>query len=68
MTDRLPEVEIEKLRKVTWGIVANAGRLSSRAKPRWAHVSDATGQGSTVSRQLCADHGFDPEEVVGGAK
>lgn len=52
--------------KVLWGIVANAGRLSDRRTMRWAHVMDATGQGSTRSQALCARFGFDPDELVGG--
>lgn len=50
---------------LTWRVVANAGRLGKR-KPRWAHVMDATGYGSTRSRELCREAGFDPDEECGG--
>lgn len=52
--------------KVLWGVVANAGRLSERRKARWAHVSDATGQGSNASAGLCQRFGFDPDEEIPG--
>lgn len=55
---------IADLERLRWGVVANAGRLSSKAQPRWAHVKEATGLGSTASRQLCVDAGFDPEEIL----
>lgn len=57
--------ELEMLRKVAWGVVANAGRLASKRKPRWSHVMDATGQGSTAALGLCREYGFDPDEEVG---
>jgi len=52
----------ERLRR---GVVANAGRLSREVRPRWAHVMDATGLGSTSAAALCAAAGFDPAEHVG---
>jgi hypothetical protein len=52
--------------RILWGIVANAGRLSDRRKVRWAHVSDATGQGSNASAELCRRFGFNPDEERGG--
>lgn len=52
--------------RILWGIVANAGRLSSRRTFRWAHVVDATGQGSNSSAGLCRRFGFDPDQQVGG--
>ncbi len=61
----MTDVEIERLRKVAWGVVANAGRLSPKRKPRWSHVMDATGQGSTAALGLCREYGFDPDEEVG---
>lgn len=55
-----------ELARLRWGIVANAGRLSrAGALPRWAHVVDATGYGSTSARELCVHAGFDPDEIVG---
>ena len=50
--------------RILWGVVANAGSRSREKKARWAHVMDATGQGSTVSRNLCKRFGFDPDEEV----
>jgi len=52
-------------RTILWGVVANAGRLSKDSKPRWSHVSDATGQGSTSSAELCRRFGFDPDQLCG---
>lgn len=54
--------------KLNRRVVANAGRLSSERKPRWAHVADATALGSTAAARLCSDHGFDCGELVGGGK
>lgn len=51
---------------ILWGVVANAGRLSTRRRPLWAHVMDATGQGSTSSALLCTRFGFNPDEMRGG--
>ena len=51
--------------KILWGLAANAGRVSIFRRPRWAHVSDATGQGSTSSAALCRRFGFDPDEITG---
>lgn len=51
--------------KILWGIAANAGRVSIFRRPRWAHVSDATGQGSTSAAALCRRFGFDPDEITG---
>lgn len=61
----MTDVEIARLRKVAWGVVANAGRLATKRKPRWSHVMDATGQGSTEALILCREHGFDPYDEVG---
>ncbi len=52
--------------RILWGVVANAGRLSNDLQSRWAHVMDATGQGSNSAAQLCRRFGFDPDEYVGG--
>lgn len=57
--------EIKRLHKVARGVVANAGRLSTKRKPRRSHVMDATGLGSTSALGLCLDYGFDPDEEVG---
>lgn len=56
------ESELAQLRR---GIVANAGLLSNLHLPRWAHVRNAVGVGSTSARSMCRDAGFDPEELVG---
>lgn len=58
----------EKHSRLRWGVVANAGRLSREQKPLWAHVMDATGNGSTVSAELCVTAGFDPDEMRGGVE
>jgi hypothetical protein len=44
--------------------IRNAGRLLPRA-PRWHHVAEAIGLGSTYAAQLCRRFGLDPEEEVG---
>jgi hypothetical protein len=54
--------------RVLWGVVANAGRLSDERKPRWSHVVEATGQGSTSAAELCRRFGFDPDETIGGER
>lgn len=53
-------------RDLGWRVVHNAGgaRCAERL-PRWAHVKDATGLGSTAARELCREHGCDPDEYVG---
>ena len=52
-------------KRIGWGVVANAGRLSSKYAPRWAYVCEAVGIGSTSAKDLCREHGFDPDESVG---
>lgn len=52
--------------RLAWGVVANAGRLSSSRGPRWSHVKDVTGFGSSSAKALCRSAGFDPDEDVGG--
>ena len=56
------QMDLEKLRR---GVVANAGRLSNKPRPRFAYVMDAVGCGSTSAWELCRAAGFDPEEVIG---
>lgn len=62
--------ELERLRaeneRLTRGVVANAGRLATLPRVRWAHIVDAVGVGSTTAKALCRDAGFDPDEVVAG--
>ncbi len=53
--------------RVLWGVVANAGRLSTKRQYRWSHVMDATGQGSTASMALCRRFNFDPDTLIGGS-
>lgn len=65
---RAAEVELLKAERdrLRWGVVANAGRLSREGRlPRWAHVREAAGVGSTTARELCTAAGFDPDEQVG---
>ncbi len=57
----------ETLERLRWGVVANAGRLSAERKPRWSHVMDAVGLGSTSAWELCRAAGFDPDHLCGGA-
>jgi len=59
---REAEAAYKRLRR---GVVANAGRLSTKAAPRWAHVMEATGYGSTSAAELCVAAGFDPDEQCG---
>lgn len=65
LTDVVTALE-DDLQKLRWGVVANVGRVSSKRMPRWAHVREATGFGSTSSRALCLAVNFDPDEMVGG--
>lgn len=59
------DAAVESAKRLRWGVVANAGRLSREAKPRWAHVMDATGFGSAAAEALCVAAGLDPAEHVG---
>ena len=66
----MPDIDLkqateQELTRLRWGVVANAGRLSKVKRPRWAHVMDATGFGSTSATALCVAAGFDPNEEVG---
>jgi hypothetical protein len=54
------ESELAQLRR---GIVANAGLLSNLRLPRWAHVRNAVGVGSTSARSMCRDAGFRPRRT-----
>jgi hypothetical protein len=58
--------EVERLRKLVWGGVHNAGRTSAERKVRWGHVTGALGVGSTTAHQLCEEFDADPDEEVGG--
>lgn len=53
-----------KYERLRYGVVANAGRHSSDPAPRWSHVADATGLGSTSAASLCREAGFDPDVTV----
>lgn len=57
----------EELKRLRWGVAANAGRGSCLRRPRWAHVMDATGLGSSMAHRLCVEAGFSPDDVCGGA-
>ncbi len=59
------DAAIESAKRLRWGVVANAGRLSREVRPRWAHVMEATGFGSTAAAAFCVAAGFDPAEHVG---
>lgn len=56
--------ELQGDERILWGVVANAGRRATLPRPRWAHVMDATGLGSTRSTELCRRFDFDPSEMV----
>ena len=58
----------DELHRLRWGVAANAGCRSTEPAPRWAHVVNMTGLGSTSAHQLCHAAGFDPEEIVGKAQ
>lgn len=58
----------DELHRLRWGVAANAGCRSTEPAPRWAHVVDMTGLGSTSAQQLCHAAGFDPDEIVGKAQ
>lgn len=52
--------------RMLWGVAANAGRGARTRRPRWAHVVEATGVGSTSAVELCRRFGFDPATMIGG--
>lgn len=58
----------DELHRLRWGVAANAGCRSTEPAPRWAHVVNTTGLGSTSAQQICHAAGFDPEEIVGKAR
>ncbi len=58
------QAEIERLQKLVWGAVHNAGR-GGPWRQRWAAVADALGVGSTTATALCVSHELDPEGMVG---
>lgn len=58
---------IEEQRSYTdleWRIVHNAGRYSEKPVPRWVHVKNITGHGSTESADMCRRVGLDPDKVI----
>jgi len=44
----------------------NAGRIASNLAPRWSHVVEAFGVGSTSACEICRRFELDPDEVIGG--
>lgn len=63
--------EVESLQKqikeLRWRVVANAGRAPSVSPaPRWSFVNAVTAFGSGLSRRMCREAGFDPDEERGG--
>lgn len=48
-------------------VMPNIGRHLHRA-PRWVHVADAFGLGSTYAGQLCRRFGLDPFTQVGNPR
>ena len=51
---------------LVWAI-ARAGADSRRVVPRWVHVRDLFGVGSTVAWALCGLADVNPDDVIGGA-
>ncbi len=56
--DSIPDAELLKR------AVRNARSRYGRHLPRWTHVQEAFGLGSTYSQQLCLRFGLDPDEMV----
>jgi hypothetical protein len=56
--------ELERMRRVAWGVVHNA-QNGRRSANRWVHVKNATGLGRGSSIDLCREFGLDPDEQVG---
>lgn len=57
----IPDAEL--LRRVMHGLGENCHQA-----PRWVHVSNAFGLGSTYSAQLCRRFGQDPDTQVGNPR
>lgn len=56
----------DQLKRLVYGVVANAGRKSRRGVERWAVVRDRAGCGGTMATRMCVEAGFDPGEKVRG--
>lgn len=54
-----------ELHRLVEGAIRNAGRLSNEPKPRWVHVTEALGIGSTRAIGLCCYYVVNPDEEVG---
>jgi hypothetical protein len=50
-------------KRVIWGMVHNAKNFRKRGEPLWLVVSRMCGVGSTWAKELCLDHGVDPEDT-----
>lgn len=55
------DIEIERLHRLVWGAVHNAGGLSECMRPRWVHLRDALGIGSTTAKELCREFDLNPD-------
>jgi hypothetical protein len=60
------KAEVERLRKIAWGVVNNPVNASRIARPRWACVMDATALGSTAATEMCHEFEADPNDSVPG--
>lgn len=54
--------EIERLRRVAWGVVHNAKFRHRRSL--WWIVAMITGLGSSSARALCKEFGRDPDQLI----
>ena len=59
-----PQREIERLRKVAWGLVHNAHRVHPGGTTVAGMVADRAGLGSTTAAALCREFGVDPDREV----
>ncbi len=62
------QMESKPKRKTDYELVQDVMRnleysiaLSHQIQPRWAHVRDIFGTGSTSAKALCVEFGYDPE-------
>lgn len=56
-----------------WLVLKNAHRLfrrhpQFRGMPLWGFVSELTGHGSTVSSEICAEFGWNPDQPTAKAE
>lgn len=60
--------DLERYRKLLWGVVHNAHRMSVRGDQSgtvlFGLVSEICGCGSTMAKELCKEFGLDPYEHI----